>query len=264
MQNEYLEVLNLSPGATKKEIKSAFRRLSKIYHPDINKSEDAVEKFLEIHEAYKFLTEVGPKPNAERVSYDYDPRRAAYDDWRKSAREYAARKAREVRRQQDLQLRLILKYFNYYAVFYFIFNFLIAIDYFLPEKQFVDRVVSAHSWSFSNDGAVVDIKKSLELENFNMNLNYKATKKLNNVQQAVVVTTYLFQTPRYAIFEVKQQKVKLGQIYGLYEVFGYLIPASLIVLGLYFYIIDNPDHRISLALLLILFSSIQLFLFFKY
>lgn len=52
MQNKYLEILQLQPGATKQEIKKAYRRLSKIYHPDISKDEFAKEKFIEINEAY--------------------------------------------------------------------------------------------------------------------------------------------------------------------------------------------------------------------
>ncbi len=267
MQNAYLEVLNLAPGASKAEIKSAFRRLSKIYHPDVNKNENAVEKFLKIHEAYKFLTEVGPKPNNERVSYDYDPRKAAYNEWRRRAREYAARKAREAKRQQELQLRLILKYFNYYAAFCLLFNVLLALDYLLPRKQFTDKVVSSHNQSYSpNERIYPAMRQSnkIVLENFNLNFDHHESKKIYDVQEALVVTTWLFETPLYAIFEVKQQQKRLNQAYNLYVVFGYLIPASLLVLSLYFYFIENPDHRISLALLLMLFSFIQLFLFFKY
>lgn len=267
MQNKYLEVLNLTPGASKTEIKSAFRKLSKLYHPDLNKNENAVEKFLEIHEAYKFLTEVGPKPNNEPVSYDYDSQKAAYSDRRRRAREYASRKAREAKRQQELQLRLILKYFNYYAAFCLLFNVLIAVDYFLPRKQFTDKVVSSHNQSYIPDESVypaIRHSNKIVMENFNLNFDHNESKKIYDVQEALVVTTWLFETPLYAIFEVRQEPKRLDQAYNLYKVFGYLIPASLLVLSLYFYFIENPDHKISLALLLILFSSIQLFLFIKY
>lgn len=266
MQNEYLETLGLEPGASKTEIKRAFRSLSKQYHPDLNKSPDAQEQFIAIHEAYKFLTSVGPKPNNERVAYDYDPKRAAYDDWRKRAQQYAWKKAREAKRQQELQLRLIFRYFNYYAGFLLLFNFLITLDYFLPKKEFVDQVISVHNPAINSNYYHANRFQSyhnIQFENFNMKFDLEETKKIRNVQEALVVTTFLFKTPQYAVFTVNDRKIKIGQIYGLYQVFGFLIPASFIVLCLYRFS-ENLDFRISLALLLILFSAIQLFLFFKY
>ena len=54
--NRYYEVLGLKKGASDKEIKSAYRKLSKEYHPDVNPSENAKEKMAEINEAYEILT----------------------------------------------------------------------------------------------------------------------------------------------------------------------------------------------------------------
>ena len=51
-KRDFYEVLGVSEGASKEEIKKAYRRLSKKYHPDINKDENAGEKFIEIKEAY--------------------------------------------------------------------------------------------------------------------------------------------------------------------------------------------------------------------
>ncbi|MBU2018749.1 MAG: DnaJ domain-containing protein [Bacteroidetes bacterium] len=52
---EYYEILQLQPGASKNEIKSAFRKLVFIYHPDVNPSPDARDKFIRIQEAYEVL-----------------------------------------------------------------------------------------------------------------------------------------------------------------------------------------------------------------
>ena len=52
-------------GATDEEIKSAFRKLAKKYHPDINKDPDAPAKFKEAQEAYAVLSD-----KDKRAKYD--------------------------------------------------------------------------------------------------------------------------------------------------------------------------------------------------
>lgn len=266
MRNEYLEILGLAPGASKAEIKQAFRRLSKQFHPDLNKYANAQERFIAIHEAYMFLTSAGPSPHNERVSYDYDPKKAAYAELRKRAQQYAWKRAQEAKRQHELHLRLILDYFNYYAALLFLFNIFITLDYFLPKREIAGQVVSVHSPLLNSQYYHEERFQryhDIRLENFNMRFDRDEARKIQNVREGLIVHTFLFRTPLYAVFTVNGEKITLAQVYGLYQVFGFLIPASLVILGLYRFS-ENLDFKTTLALLLILFSVIQLFLFFKY
>ncbi len=56
-KRDYYEVLGVPKTASSSDIKLAFRRLAKKYHPDVNKEKDAEEKFKEIQEAYAVLSD---------------------------------------------------------------------------------------------------------------------------------------------------------------------------------------------------------------
>jgi molecular chaperone DnaJ len=64
--NRYYEVLGLKNGASESEIKKAYRKLSKKYHPDINPSDEAKSKMTEINEAYEILSGKRKAPNQQQ------------------------------------------------------------------------------------------------------------------------------------------------------------------------------------------------------
>ena len=65
MKKDYYEVLGVSKDANDAEIKSAFRKLAKKYHPDVSKEPNAAEKFKEAQEAYAVLSD-----KEKRSKYD--------------------------------------------------------------------------------------------------------------------------------------------------------------------------------------------------
>ena len=61
MSKSLYETLGINQSADANEIKKAYRRLARKYHPDINKSPDAEEKFKEINAAYEILSDENKK-----------------------------------------------------------------------------------------------------------------------------------------------------------------------------------------------------------
>jgi molecular chaperone DnaJ len=52
---DFYKTLNVTRGASQDEVKKAYFKLAKQYHPDVNKAPEAKEKFATINEAYETL-----------------------------------------------------------------------------------------------------------------------------------------------------------------------------------------------------------------
>lgn len=62
---DYYQILDVKRGATEAEIKSAYRKLARKFHPDVNKTKDAEQKFKDLNEAYEVLSD-----KSKRQRYD--------------------------------------------------------------------------------------------------------------------------------------------------------------------------------------------------
>lgn len=124
------KILDLSPGANKSEIKQAYRKKAKIYHPDHNPSPSANQEFIRVKQAFDYLVDYDPhKYTYFSYSYRYHanrrayrPRARTYDQERyRKWQEYMHQFKRKTKRDFDFKTTLFGKivFYFFHALFLF-------------------------------------------------------------------------------------------------------------------------------------------------
>lgn len=75
---DYFEILGIPSTSSVEEIKKAYRKKARLYHPDINPAPDAKELFIKVTEAYEFLIAYH-----EKIKFDEQTYHQAMEEWRK-------------------------------------------------------------------------------------------------------------------------------------------------------------------------------------
>ncbi len=71
-KRDYYDVLGLKKGASVEEVKAAYKKLAKKFHPDLNKEAGSEERFKEILEAYQVLSDPQKKENYDQFGHAFE------------------------------------------------------------------------------------------------------------------------------------------------------------------------------------------------
>jgi curved DNA-binding protein CbpA len=121
MVNHYFKILGLPPNASIEEVKKEFRLKAKQFHPDLNNSVFAKDKFIEVNEAYEYLIKYFDIVKDQKFAKKTDNSQWIYEQ-RKKARARAAYYAKK--RYEDFEKSKVYKSAN---LVYSFFDFLYMI-----------------------------------------------------------------------------------------------------------------------------------------
>ncbi len=90
---QYYEILGIPANSSLEDVKKAYRKKARLYHPDINPSPEAKDLFISVTEAYDFLL-----ANFEKITHDEEAYNQAMEEWRKYRQDRSHQRAKSYAR----------------------------------------------------------------------------------------------------------------------------------------------------------------------
>ncbi|MGM0579406.1 MAG: J domain-containing protein [Bacteroidota bacterium] len=261
---ESISILGLSTGASPEEIKDAYRKLAKQYHPDVYQT-DSGEKFKEINSAYRFLKKHPDPPEnptyrrSQQSNYyppqdDYVQKRRAY---------YRQKRARQAQSQREMYQWMIKKV-KPFVLTVLVFNIFLALDYILPHINEESRIIK-YSYNTSRKSVLdpneTTYEYSILLDNNQLNkfqANRKGVVKIGG--KYTLKKSIFFGTTMKLVHHKSGEE--LTPPYDVYRIFGFIIPFVFLSQYLYFYKLKNYDLRLGLVAFMIFAVLMQISLTF--
>src|SRR2546421_1688074 len=105
---DYYKTLGVAGRASEKEIKSAYRRLARQYHPDVNKDPKATDRFKLINEAYEVLSDPKKRSKYDQLGSDWE----RIEREQEFARQYQSQAGRGAGAARTQSFRGLSAFFN--------------------------------------------------------------------------------------------------------------------------------------------------------
>lgn len=290
MFKDYYHILGLSPQATPPDIKLAYRRLAKAYHPDSSPHTDAHQRFLDINEAYQTLSDpltrhnydhdyarfqagtLPPEPVRRRPAYHPPPPPGTppVPDEAELRRQYQAAKA-AADRARRAEFARYGRYIQGIAALIFFFALSLGADYFLARHSTIETVLARRSNGWRGGASYV----ALRTDSYRLSLTYKRAQQIRQGDR--IRFTY---TPFYGIrtrvsvwhspppgqsplsmAELAQQPPDLHMYpkTGIYNVFSFALILLFFSSGTTLFLRRWPELHFKAGLLALLLFPINLF-----
>ena len=136
----YLSTLELTSEASLKDVKHAYRKLARRYHPDLNSNPDASEKFIEITEAYdyllKYFNSCEGYSNLRQADLERNWNAGQREQARAKARRYAGGKYSSFRRTKYYRGTIVAERLHiYFNLAISLLIFFVSIHGFIVQSQ---------------------------------------------------------------------------------------------------------------------------------
>ena len=256
MVKNYYKTLGLSSSASKAEIKVAYRKLAKKYHPDKNKSKQASQLFIEVNEAYAYLTNEG---TSYRINYpekttNSNKSKSSEDELRKRmdwARKYAQYKKVKEERMMELEYYKIhnssrKKFINLINWVSISFAFLILVDFkILPTSSIHVDLITKYV-DVGSDKLVFKFK-DVDDNNFNFGVSLEDVRFLNNakIKDYSTEKSILFRQNTHMLLNIDNEIISIENNFCVYKVFYFYFTILLLPLITIFSKGPNTIHILS-------------------
>ena len=256
MVKNYYKTLGLSSSASKAEIKVAYRKLAKKYHPDINKSKQASQLFIEVNEAYAYLTNEG---SSYRINYpekttNSNKSKSSEDELRKRmdwARKYAQYKKVKEERMMELEYykihnssrKKIINLINWVSIS---FAFLILVDFkILPTSSIHVDLITKYV-DVGSDKLVFKFK-DVDDNNFNFGVSLEDVRFLNiaKIKDYSTEKSILFRQNTHMLLNIDNEIISIENNFCVYKVFYFYFTILLLPLITIFSKGPNTVHILS-------------------
>lgn len=253
---EARNILGLGQDASQEELKDAYRRMAKQYHPDVNTDAGAASRFQQISAAYQVLQGGNNKADISDLFWEEDLQKA----WREEQRARNARQAYEKARRHQQTLHKVYRVLNPMITAYMVFLGLLMLDFILPRQthdQEIVKVLKVYEGAGRNLSNAYHSHSLVYFSDFRMQVS-REKKILPAAGSAIVYTTPILKTVMKAEPEKAAESPVLEPQYSIYHRFGLLILLAFVLGVIYFKQSPHKERRLNVGVLMLFLAIFHL------
>ena len=230
MAKNHYKTLGLKSSASKSQIKRAYRKLAMKYHPDKNNSPEAQIVFVEINEAYSFLTDEKYQQPRKPIVKNSSSKKSKISqeefnkrmEWARRYVEY--KKIREEKineityyKIQKSSLRWIIPIINSLSIF---FAFLILLDFKILPKSSINVALITRYIDMESEKLALKFKDD-NSNKFQFGISFEDIKQINiaSIKNYTCQKSMLFKQKTHMVLNIDKNDVIIFNHYCVYKIF---------------------------------------------